>query len=54
MASPTLRFHDLRHSFATLMLKGGEHPRMVQEMMGHANINLDTKTERKEKTRGKR
>ena len=24
------------------MLKGGEHPRMVQEMMGHANINLGT------------
>jgi site-specific recombinase XerD len=40
----TLRFHDLRHSFATLMLKGGEHPKVVQEMMGHATIivTLDT------------
>ena len=41
---PTLRFHDLRHTFATLMLKGGEHPKVVQEMMGHATISctLDT------------
>ena len=22
------------------MLKGGEHPKVVQEMMGHANINI--------------
>jgi integrase len=41
---PTLRFHDLRHSFATLMLKGGEHPKVVQEMMGHANINITLDT----------
>jgi integrase len=26
---PTVRFHDLRHTFATLMLKGGEHPKVV-------------------------
>jgi integrase len=41
---PTLRFHDLRHTFATLMLKGGEHPKVVQEMMGHANINITLDT----------
>jgi integrase len=41
---PTLRFHDLRHTFATLMLKGGEHPKVVQEMMGHSNINITLDT----------
>jgi integrase len=41
---PTVRFHDLRHTFATLMLKGGEHPKVVQEMMGHANINITLDT----------
>jgi integrase len=39
-----LRFHDLRHTFATLMLKGGEHPKVVQEMMGHATINITLDT----------
>ena len=38
------RFHDLRHTFATLMLKGVEHPNVVQEMMGHANINITLDT----------
>jgi integrase len=41
---PTVRFHDLRHTFATLMLKGGEHPKVVQEMMGHATINITLDT----------
>jgi len=26
-----IRFHDLRHTFATLMLSNGEHPKIVQE-----------------------
>jgi integrase len=39
-----LLFHDLRHTFATLMLKGGEHPKVVQEMMGHATINITLDT----------
>jgi integrase len=39
-----LRFHDLRHTFATLMLKSGEHPKVVQEMMGHATINITLDT----------
>ena len=33
-------FHALRHSFATLMLAGGEHPNVVQEMMGHSGIRV--------------
>jgi integrase len=39
-----LRFHDLRHTFAALMLKGGDHPKVVQEMIGHANINVTLDT----------
>ena len=39
-----MRFHDLKHNFATLMLKGGEHPKVVQEMMGHATINITLDT----------
>ena len=38
------RFHDLRHTFATIMLQNGEHPKVVQEMLGHAQISetMDT------------
>lgn len=39
-----LTFHELRHTFATLMLSGGEHPKVVQSILGHASITqtLDT------------
>ncbi len=33
-------FHALRHSFATLMLSAREHPKVVQEMLGHSGINV--------------
>ena len=41
---PHIRFHDLRHTHATLLLKGGVHPKIVSERLGHANIiiTLDT------------
>lgn len=35
---PDMRFHDLRHSTATIMLSMGEHPRVVQERLGHSTI----------------
>jgi integrase len=38
--SGTVTFHGLRHTCATLMLKGGIHAKVVQEMLGHADIAL--------------
>ncbi|MFA5368215.1 MAG: site-specific integrase, partial [Dehalococcoidia bacterium] len=33
-----IRFHDARHTHASMMLKQGVHPKIVQERLGHANI----------------
>lgn len=41
---PTIRFHDLRHTAATLMLSQGTHPKVVQEMLGHSQISLTLDT----------
>lgn len=35
---PPIRFHDLRHTCATLLLAEGVHPKVVQERLGHATI----------------
>lgn len=37
---PEIRFHDLRHSAATLLLSEGVHPKVVQELLGHSNISM--------------
>ncbi len=37
---PDIRFHDLRHSTATLLLSEGVHPKVVQELLGHNNISM--------------
>ena len=34
---PRIRFHDLRHSHATDLLAHGEHPKVVQERLGHCD-----------------
>jgi len=41
---PGTRFHDLRHTFASLMLLAGIHPKVVSEMLGHSSVafTLDT------------
>lgn len=35
---PAVRFHDLRHTAATLMFSRDVHPKVVSEMLGHSNI----------------
>lgn len=37
---PDRRFHDLRHSAATLLLSMGVHPKVVQEILGHSVISM--------------
>lgn len=37
---PNIRFHDLRHTFATMLLEAGEHPKIVSEMLGHSSITI--------------
>lgn len=37
---PHIRFHDLRHTCATLLLSKGVHPKFVQELLGHATISI--------------
>ena len=37
---PDIRFHDLRHTCATLLLSRGHHPRLVQELLGYASVAL--------------
>ena len=37
---PRVRFHDLRHTAATLLLGQGVHPKVVSEMLGHTNTSI--------------
>ena len=37
---PQVRFHDLRHSHATQLLKQGIHPKIVSERLGHSSISI--------------
>jgi integrase len=41
---PPIRFHDLRHTYATLALRAGVHPKVVAEVLGHANISITLDT----------
>ena len=41
---PLIRFQDLRHTAATLMLLAGVHPKVVQEILGHGTIGLTLDT----------
>lgn len=37
---PRIRMHDLRHTWATLALRAGVNPKIVQERLGHSNIAI--------------
>jgi integrase len=39
-----IRLHDLRHGWATLALAAGQHPKVVSERLGHANISITLDT----------
>jgi integrase len=39
-----LRFHDLRHTCATLLVGEGVNPKVVSEMLGHASITITLNT----------
>ena len=41
---PTLSPHGLRHTWATIALANGVHPRVVQERLGHAHISITLQT----------
>lgn len=36
---PDIRFHHLRHTHATILLRKGVHPKVVQERLGHSKIS---------------
>ena len=37
---PPIRFHDLRHTHATLALKAGVHPKVISELLGHSTVAM--------------
>jgi integrase len=44
MHLPKIRFHDLRHSHATHLLRQGVHPKIVSERLGHSSITITLDT----------
>lgn len=38
------RFHDLRHSHASHLLKAGVHPKIVSERLGHSTVGMTLDT----------
>jgi len=41
---PRIRFHDLRHTCATLLLRQGMHPKVVAERLGHRDVGVTLNT----------
>lgn len=39
-----LRFHDLRHCYASLLIQAGVHVRSIQDALGHSNITMTLNT----------
>ncbi|WP_112263050.1 tyrosine-type recombinase/integrase [Lentzea terrae] len=44
---PLIRLHDVRHTYATISLRSGVHPKIVSSRLGHSKVafTLDTYTE---------
>lgn len=43
-AVPKIRFHNLRHTYATLLLAKGVNVKVVSERLGHSNIKITLDT----------
>jgi integrase-like protein len=41
---PKIRFHDLRHTYAALLIAAGAHPKYIQAQLGHASITTTLNT----------
>jgi integrase len=41
---PLVRFHDLRHTHATSLLRQNVHPKIVSERLGHSNVGITLDT----------
>ncbi|MBQ4629995.1 MAG: tyrosine-type recombinase/integrase [Clostridia bacterium] len=41
---PRIRLHDLRHTNATALIQAGVNPRVVQQRLGHADVNITINT----------
>ncbi|OWA36793.1 hypothetical protein B9G55_01560 [Saccharibacillus sp. O16] len=39
-ALPKIRFHDLRHSHASMLLKNGINPKIGAERLGHSSVQI--------------
>jgi hypothetical protein len=39
-----MRFHDLRHAHASVLLAAGVHPKVVQERLGHSQVSVTLDT----------
>ena len=37
---PRMRFHNLRHTYASLLIAQREHPKYIQSQLGHSSINV--------------
>ena len=35
-----MRFHNLRHTYTSLLIAQGEHPKYIQSQLGHSSINV--------------
>ena len=42
---PRVRFHDLRHTAATLLVLQGVHSKVVSDMLGHSTVELTLDTD---------